>query len=249
MIKIQQISKTFNKGKANEVKALQDVSLTLAKGSFTIIVGVNGSGKSTLLNALSGVVQVDKGNIVLEEKNITNLPEHKRSKWMARVFQNPMQGVAAELTILENFRLAALRTQSKSLKVATGSAFKALVQNRVARLKMGLEDKIHQPMGTLSGGQRQALTLLMGTMDDARLLLLDEPTAALDPKSAATVMALADSVVKEFGLTGLMITHSLKDAHQYGDRIIQMAEGKIVRDISGEEKQQLAMTDIYQWFE
>lgn len=249
MITIQQISKTFNKGKANEVKALQDVSLTLAKGSFTVIVGVNGSGKSTLLNALSGVVQVDKGNIVLEEKNITNLPEHKRSKWMARVFQNPMQGVAAELTILENFRLAALRTQSKSLKVATENAFKALVQNRVARLNMGLEDKIHQPMGTLSGGQRQALTLLMGTMDDARLLLLDEPTAALDPKSASTVMALADSVVKEFGLTALMITHSLKDAHQYSDRIIQMAEGKIVRDISGEEKQQLAMTDIYQWFE
>ena len=249
MITIQQISKTFNKGKANEVKALQDVSLTLTKGSFTVIVGVNGSGKSTLLNALSGVVQVDKGSIVLGEKNITNLPEHKRSKWMARVFQNPMQGVAAELTILENFRLAALRTQSKSLKVATGSAFKALVQNRVARLKMGLEDKIHQPMGTLSGGQRQALTLLMGTMDDARLLLLDEPTAALDPKSAATVMALADSVVKEFGLTALMITHSLKDAHQYGDRIIQMGEGKIVRDISGEEKQHLAMADIYQWFE
>ncbi len=249
MITIQQVSKTFNKGKANEVKALQDVSLTLAKGTFTVIVGVNGSGKSTLLNALSGVVQVDKGNIVLETKNITNLPEHKRSKWMARVFQNPMQGVAAELTILENFRLAALRTQSKSLKVATGNAFKALVQNRVARLNMGLEDKIHQPMGTLSGGQRQALTLLMGTMDDARLLLLDEPTAALDPKSAATVMALADSVVKEFGLTALMITHSLKDAHQYGDRIIQMAEGKIVRDISGEEKQHLAMADIYQWFE
>lgn len=249
MITIQQISTTFNKGKANEVKALQDVSLTLAKGSSTVIVGVNGSGKSTLLNALSGVVQVDKGNIVLEEKNITNLPEHKRSKWMARVFQNPMQGVAAELTILENFRLAALRTQSKSLKMATGNAFKALVQNRVARLNMGLEDKIHQPMGTLSGGQRQALTLLMGTMDDARLLLLDEPTAALDPKSAATVMALADSVVKEFGLMALMITHSLKDAHQYGDRIIQMAEGKIVRDISGEEKQHLAMTDIYQWFE
>lgn len=249
MIIIQQISKTFNKGKANEVKALQDVSLTLEQGSFTVIVGVNGSGKSTLLNAITGVVNVDKGSIVLGEKNITNLPEHKRSKWMARVFQNPMQGVAAELTILENFRLAALRTKSKSLKVATGNAFKALVQNRVARLNMGLEDKIHQPMGTLSGGQRQALTLLMGTMDDARLLLLDEPTAALDPKSAATVMALADSVVKEFGLTALMITHSLKDAHQYGDRIIQMTEGKIVQAISGEEKQQLAMTDIYQWFE
>jgi putative ABC transport system ATP-binding protein len=249
MIELRQLSKTFNAGKANEIKALRTVSLCLQPSSFTIIVGANGSGKSTLLNAISGVVRVDKGQIILSNNDITNLTEHKRSKWIARVFQNPMQGVAGELSILENFRLAALRTQRRTLKIGTGKLFQNLVREQVATLNMGLENKIQQPMATLSGGQRQALTLLMGAMSDAKVLLLDEPTAALDPKSAHKVLQLADEITTRSSITTVMITHSLKDALQYGDRIIQMDEGCIIRDISGQEKCNLQMADIYQWFE
>jgi len=249
MIKLQHISKSFGKGRAGEIKAVQDISVELVKGTFTIIVGANGSGKSTLLNIISGTETATEGSIYLDNKDITTLPEYKRSKWVARVFQNPVNGVAAGLTILENFRLAALRASSKNLLSGITRKFEALVKDKIATLHMGLEDKLHQPMGTLSGGQRQALTLLMSVMAAPNILLLDEPTAALDPRSAAVVMALADELTNNYRLTTLMITHSLKDAHQYGDRIIQMAEGRMIRDVAGDKKKALLLNDLYEWFD
>lgn len=249
MMELRHISKTFNKGSGNEVNAVQDISLKLLRETFTIIVGANGSGKSTLLNIISGAEMPTAGTLYLEQENISLLPEYKRSKWIARVFQNPMNGVAAGLTILENFRLAALRSSSKWLFPGINRSFQQVVREKIATLNMGLEDKLHRPMGTLSGGQRQALTLLMSVMASPDILLLDEPTAALDPKSAAVVMSLADTLTRDYKLTTLMITHSLKDAHQYGDRIIQMAEGKISKDFSGDEKNALSLNDLYEWFE
>ena len=249
MIRLTQVSKTFGKGGANEVQALKNISLELANHSFTIIIGANGSGKSTLLNIVSGTETTTTGSVYLGEKDITSLPEHKRSKWIARVFQNPMSGVAGGLTVLENFRLAALRAGSKNLLPGINRSFQTAVRNRIADLGMGLENKLNQSIATLSGGQRQALTLLMATMAKPDILLLDEPTAALDPKSAAMVMTLADTLTRNHQLTTLMITHSLKDAQQYGDRIIQMAEGKIVRDINGDKKEALLLNDLYEWFD
>jgi putative ABC transport system ATP-binding protein len=177
------------------------------------------------------------------------LPEHQRSKWVERVFQNPFNGTAPDLTILDNFRLAALRTQQKKLTVGINTAFKKKVQEKIELLGMGLENKINQPIGSLSGGQRQALTLLMSVMDHTDILLLDEPTAALDPKSAQIVLNLADKLIKEFGLTALLVTHNLKDAQQYGNRLVQMREGKIERDISSEAKEKLQLQNMYGWFE
>lgn len=181
-------------------------------------------------------------------EDITRIPEHKRSKWIARVFQNPNNGTAPDLTILDNFRLAALRTRHKSLRVGADKAFKKEAINRIADLGMGLENKLNQSMGNLSGGQRQALTLLMSVMDKTDILLLDEPTAALDPKSARVVLGLADKFNKQLGITVILITHSLKDAQQYGSRLIQLQEGKIARDVNTESKWQLSLADISEWF-
>jgi len=249
MIRLTHITKIFGKGGNNEIRAVQDVSLELGRHTFTIIVGANGSGKSTLLNIISGTEIPTSGNIYLGNQEITSLPEYRRSKWIARVFQNPVNGVAGGLTILENFRLAALRTSNKNLSPGISRSFQSEVRNRIAELGMGMENKLNQPIGTLSGGQRQALTLLMATMVKPEILLLDEPTAALDPKSAAMVMTLADKLTRDHQLTTLMITHSLKDAQQYGDRIIQMAEGRIIRDIEGDKKKALSLNDLYEWFE
>lgn len=247
-ITLSKIYKTFNRGKANEVHAVNGLTLNIKSGEFLVIVGSNGSGKTTLLNIISGSVLPSSGDINILNNEVSQLPDYRRSKWIARVFQNPMSGTASELSILDNFRLAAIRTQRKSLSIAINDAFKKQVADRITTLGMGLEKKLQQPMGTLSGGQRQALTLLMSVMDDCKILLLDEPTAALDPRSAEVVMRTADKLTKEFSLTTILVTHSLKDAYTYGSRIIQMAEGRIIKDHDPDAKSQLKQTDLFEWF-
>ena len=247
-IHIQQLTKTYNAGDANEVRALRGINMNIASKDFICIVGPNGCGKSTLLNAIAGTTIATSGTIKFGDTDVTKLPEHQRSRWVARVFQNPLSGTAPSLSIIDNFRLAALRTQPKTLRLGISNAFRQMVKDRIATLNMGLENKIEQPMGTLSGGQRQALTLLMSVIDDAKVLLLDEPTAALDPKSASIVMQTAQQLITTHQLTAILITHHLKDAITYGNRLIHMSEGSIVRDVSATEKQQLTLNNLYEWF-
>lgn len=248
MIRISALNKTFNGGRPNEVRSLQNLNLSIPSNEFVVIVGANGSGKSTLLNCIAGSILPDSGIVTIDGTDVTRFPDYRRSKWVARVFQNPLSGTAPDLSILENFRLASLRTQSKRLTVGINEGFKARVKEKVAMLGMGLEAKLDQAIGSLSGGQRQALTLLMATMDDLKILLLDEPTAALDPRSAELVMKTADKIIKDYQLTALMVTHNIKDAHTYGNRVIQMSEGRVLRDIKQEEKRALEMSNIYEWF-
>jgi putative ABC transport system ATP-binding protein len=248
MITIKDVHKIFNKGKANEVVALNGIDLHIAKGDYLVIVGSNGSGKSTLLNIIAGSIYPTSGSIEVDNNDVTKVPDYRRSRWIARIFQNPLSGTAPDLSILDNFRLAALRTQNKGLNIGVNAAFVNQVKEKVSLLGMGLENKINQPMGTLSGGQRQALTLLMGVMDECQVLLLDEPTAALDPRSANVVMQTADQLIKQYNLTCILITHNLKDAHIYGTRVIQMAEGKIIKDLDQQNKFLLKPTDLFEWF-
>lgn len=248
MLHIQNITQIFNKGKEDEVRALDHVSLQINKGEFVVVVGANGSGKSTLLNLILGSYTPTLGKILMEEADITGLPEYKRNQWVSMVFQNPAQGTAPDLTITENFRLAALRTKNKQLRIGNDAAFAEEVKSRVAQLGMGLENKTHQLMGSLSGGQRQALTLLMGVMDKTSILLMDEPTAALDPKSSQVVMQLAEKINREMGITILLITHNLKDALQYGNRLLHFKDGKIKHDLNGDQKKQLQLSVLYEWF-
>jgi putative tryptophan/tyrosine transport system ATP-binding protein len=248
MIKINNIHKTFNPGKANQVYAVNGVTLNIANEEFLVIVGSNGSGKTTLLDLIAGSVFPTSGNIEIDGQDVTKLSDYNRSKWIARVFQNPLSGTAPDLSILDNFRLAAIRTQSKGLSVGINETFKNQVREKISTLGMGLEDKIEQPMGTLSGGQRQALTLLMSVMDSCKVLLLDEPTAALDPRSADLVMRTAEELIKDYKLTAIFITHNLKDAFNYGDRIILMGEGQIVKDLNTSEKNALKQNDLFGWF-
>ncbi len=249
MISLHKISKFFNPGKPTEVIALNDISLQINDGEFLVIVGANGSGKTTLLNIIEGSQLPSAGKIEINGQDVTPLPEYRRSRWVARVFQNPQNGTAPDLTILDNFRLAALRTQHKNLTIGINEAFKKKVRDKISDLGMGLENKLSQPMGNLSGGQRQALTLLMSAMDDTDILLLDEPTAALDPKSASIVMNLANKLNMDLGITTVLITHNLKDALQYGNRLIHMQEGKILRDLKTTDKTVLSIGEIYGWFE
>ncbi len=248
MIELNGISKTYNKGETGEVKALQNITLTIAEGEYLVVVGSNGSGKSTLLNIIAGSAVPSAGYIKMSNQDVTKLRDFERSKWIARVFQNPLSGTAAGLSIIDNFRLAAIRTQPKGLKIGAGEKFIHEVKERIATLGLGLEDKINRQMGALSGGQRQALTLLMSVMDTCKILLLDEPTAALDPKSAGIVMKTADQIVKKFDLTAILITHNLKEAFTHGDRIIQMADGKIKHDLNASEKADLKQNELFEWF-
>jgi putative ABC transport system ATP-binding protein len=248
MISITNIHKTFNRGKANQVNAVNGIDLVINDEEFVVIIGSNGSGKTTLLNLISGSILPSSGAITIDSDDVSKLADYQRSKWIARVFQNPMSGTASELSILDNFRLAAIRTKTKGLSIGVNDAFKKLVKDKIATLGMGLENKIEQPIGTLSGGQRQALTLLMSVMDDCKILLLDEPTAALDPRSAKIVMSTADKLSREFKLTTILVTHNLKDAYNYGTRIIQMGEGLVLKDVDTQHKQKLKQNDLFEWF-
>ena len=237
MLTLTGITKTFNPGTLNEKKALQGIDLHLDAGDFAAIVGSNGAGKSTLFNAIAGNFFTDTGRILLDGRDITFEKEHRRSREIGRLFQDPLRGTAPHMTIEENLALAYLR----AAKVGSGfsrisAKERALFRERLAQLGLGLEDRMKQPVGLLSGGQRQALTLLMATLVTPKLLLLDEHTAALDPKTAETIMVLTGKVVKEKGLTALMVTHNLRYAVEYGDRLLMLDHGKIVLDRAGEEK-------------
>lgn len=248
MIAINDVHKVFNKGKANQVNAVSGITLSIPEGEFLVIVGSNGSGKTTLLNLVAGSVFPDAGSISVDDNDVSKLADYKRSQWIARVFQNPMSGTASDLSILDNFRLASIRTKTKGLSIGINDKFKQQVREKIETLGMGLENKIEQPMGTLSGGQRQALTLLMSVMDSCKVLLLDEPTAALDPRSADVVMRTADKLITDFKLTAILITHNLKDAYNYGTRIIQMSEGLVLRDLNNKQKSDLKQNDLFDWF-
>jgi len=249
MLEFQHIHKTFHAGSATEVAALQDVTLKLDAGSYTILVGANGSGKSTLLNLIAGSIHPDRGSIRLNGREIQGLSDYRRSRWIARVFQNPLLGTAASLTVLDNFRMAALRGSPKWIQQGTGQAFLKEVRDKVSTLGMGLEDKLAQQMGTLSGGQRQALTLLMTVMADVDVLLLDEPSAALDPRSARMVMEIADRIVWENGLTAVLVTHNVSEALRYGTRLMQLENGRVIRDYDQQAKSELSQADVVSWFD
>jgi putative ABC transport system ATP-binding protein len=248
MIRLDGVTKTYQTEAGESVQALQALELTLRRGDFTVIIGANGSGKSTLLDLICGAQYPSTGRIYLDEIDVTRRPEHQRSRWIARVFQNPLAGTAAELSILDNFRLASLRSRRKLLGIGRTPAFRAQVRERIAELGMGLEDKLDQSIGSLSGGQRQALTLLMSSMDEMSVLLLDEPTAALDPGSAQTVMQLAQRLIRDKALTALLVTHNLREALSMGDRLIQLSHGRVERDLAGPAKTQLTADVLQSWF-
>lgn len=249
MLEANHLTKYFNRGTPNEVLALDDCSLQIGNHEFVIIIGSNGSGKSTMLNLIAGTYLPDHGRISIDEQDVTGKKDFQRSRWISRVFQDPMAGTAPDLTIIDNFRLAALRTKRKTFKSGVDVSFKAKVKERLSILNLGLENKLDTVVGKLSGGQRQALTLLMSVMDDSKILLLDEPTAALDPKSSETIMKIADDVIRALQLTAILVTHNMNYAVKYGTRLIMMDVGKIGRDLSKEEKEKVSVTDLYRLFE
>lgn len=249
MLEVKNIYKTFNPGTVNEKKALSGVDLTLADGDFVTVIGGNGAGKSTLLNMISGVYSVDSGSIVVDGIDITGMPEHKRAKYFGRVFQDPMTGTAATMEIAENLALAARRGKRRTLRFGVTSKEKEQYRKLLKTLDLGLEDRLTSKVGLLSGGQRQAITLLMATLQQPKLLLLDEHTAALDPKTSAKVLALTQKIISENKLTAMMVTHNMNDAITYGNRLIMMHEGRIILDISGEEKKQLTVEALLHKFE
>lgn len=249
MLEITNLSKTFNPGTINEKVALSNVNLTLQDGDFVTVIGGNGAGKSTLLNMISGVYSADSGSIVVDGINVTSKPEHKRAKYFGRVFQDPMTGTAANMEIAENLALAARRGKRRTLRMGVTSKEKAHYKELLKTLGLGLEDRLTSKVGLLSGGQRQALTLLMATLQKPKLLLLDEHTAALDPKTSAKVLALSDKIIKDEHLTAMMVTHNMNDAINYGNRLIMMHEGRIILDISGEEKKKLTVEALLHKFE
>lgn len=244
MLELSNLCKTFNAGTINEVVALQDVNLSIEDGSFVCVLGTNGSGKSTLLNAVAGTFLADTGAIILNGQDITRWPEHKRARQIGRVFQNPFSGTAPNMSIGENLALAAKRGRKRGLGWGLPSSVVSELKTRVKALNMGLEDRLDSPIGKLSGGQRQALTLLMSSWIKPDLLLLDEHTAALDPKTAGKVIELTEQIVTEGRLTTLMVTHSMQQAINLGDRIIMMHQGKIKYDFRGEEKKRLKVSDL-----
>ncbi len=249
MLKIKELCKTFSPGTVNEVRALRGVTLEIQEGSFTAVIGTNGSGKSTLLNAVAGSFEADSGSMELFGRIITNWPEHKRALLIGRVFQNPFAGTAAGMTIAENIGMAMRRGQRWSLRTAITKRVREEISDKVKTLKMGLEDRLDNPIGTLSGGQRQALTLLMATWLKPQLLLLDEHTAALDPKTAAKVAELTREIITREKLTAMMVTHSMQQAVDLPDRIIMMHKGNIVEDYKDEMKARARVSDLIKAFE
>ena len=241
MLDLTNIRKTFNPNTVNEKVALNGINLHLNDGDFVTVIGGNGAGKSTMLNAIAGVWPVDCGSIVIDGTDITSLPEHKRAAWLGRVFQDPMTGTAATMQIEENLALAARRGEKRTLKRGITRAEREEYREKLAALGLGLENRMTSKVGLLSGGQRQALTLLMSTLRQPKLLLLDEHTAALDPHTAAKVLSLSEQIVTENHIMTLMVTHNMRDAIRYGNRLIMMNDGQIILDISGEEKQNLTI--------
>ena len=249
MLHVENVSKTFFPGTINEKRALQNLSLHLALGDFATVIGGNGAGKSTTLNAIAGVFPVDKGKIIIDGEDITKKPEHKRAKYIGRVFQDPMLGTAAGMMIEENLALAARRGETPGLAWSLPEAQHDRFYELLKELDLGLEDRMTAKVGLLSGGQRQALTLLMASLKKPKLLLLDEHTAALDPKTAAKVLALTEKIVTRDQLTTLMITHNMRDALRYGNRLIMLHNGRVIIDVQGEEKKHLQIADLLEMFE
>ncbi|MBS1332242.1 MAG: ABC transporter ATP-binding protein [Christensenellaceae bacterium] len=249
MLEIINLRKTFNPGTVNEKTALYGVSLTLRDGDFVSVIGGNGAGKSTLLNAVAGTWLVDSGTISIDGVNVTRLPEHKRAQFIGRVFQDPMMGTAATMQIEENLALALRRGKRRTLRAGITTAERDQYRELLKILGLGLEDRLTTKVGLLSGGQRQALTLLMATLQKPKLLLLDEHTAALDPKTAAKVLETTERIIQRDHLTTLIITHNMRDAIAHGNRLIMMYDGRIVVDVSGEEKQRLTVEDLLALFE
>ena len=248
MLEIRDIRKTFHPGTVNEKIALDGVSLTLETGQFVTVIGGNGAGKSTMLNAVAGTLPVDSGSIVLDGVDITHMPEYRRAKYLGRVFQDPMMGTAGDMWIEENLALAAMRGKRRGFRWGVKKEDREFFRQQLATLELGLEDRLTVKTRLLSGGQRQALTLLMAALEKPKLLLLDEHTAALDPRTAAKVLEISDRIVAENHLTTLMVTHNMRDAIAHGDRLIMMDGGRIVLDISGEEKKKLTVQDLLQRF-
>ncbi len=249
MLNITEVYKTFNTGTINEKKALRGVSLHVHPQDFITIIGGNGAGKSTVLNMIAGVYAIDSGSIVLDGKDISRQPEYKRAEFLGRVFQDPMMGTAADMEIQENLALAFRRGKKRGLSWGITKEEKELYYDALKKLDLGLEERMTSKVGLLSGGQRQALTLLMASLKKPKVLLLDEHTAALDPKTAKKVLDLTENIITEHQLTALMVTHNMKDAIRLGNRLIMMHEGKIIYDVSGEEKQNLQVSDLLQKFE
>ncbi len=249
MLELRNIHKTFNKGTINEKPALCGVNLKLNEGDFVTIIGGNGAGKSTTLNAIAGTWPVDEGIILVDGKNITGLPEHRRAPFLGRVFQDPMIGTAANMDISENLALAGRRGQSRTLRWGITKDEKEKYYELLKILDLGLEERMTSKVGLLSGGQRQALTLLMASLKRPKLLLLDEHTAALDPKTAAKVLEITNKIVNEQQLTAMMVTHNMKDAIRMGNRLIMMHEGRIIYDVQGEEKKNLHVSDLLEKFD
>lgn len=248
MLEIKNVFKTFNPDTVNEKHALNGIDLTLNEGDFVTVIGGNGAGKSTMLNMVAGVYPVDSGSIVIDGIDVTKLPEHKRAKYIGRVFQDPMTGTAADMQIVENLALASRRGKFRTLRPGVTKKEKAEYAEILKSLDLGLETRLTSKVGLLSGGQRQAITLLMATLKKPKVLLLDEHTAALDPKTAAKVLELTTEIVEKDNLTTIMITHNMKDAIAIGNRLIMMNDGKIIYDVSGEEKKNLTTADLLEKF-
>ena len=248
MLRIDNIYKTFNAGTINEKTALNGLSLTLNDGDFVTVIGGNGAGKSTMLNAISGVWELDAGHIYIDDVDVTHMPEYKRAKFLGRVFQDPMMGTAADMEIQENLALALRRGKKRGLGWGISKAEREQFREELKILGLGLEDRMTNKVGLLSGGQRQALTLLMATIQKPKILLLDEHTAALDPKTARNVLELSDELIRTNNLTTVMITHNMNDAIKYGNRLVMMNNGQIIFDVSGEEKQKLTIEQLLEMF-
>lgn len=249
MLELKNVKKTFNKGTINEKKALDGVNLKMEPGDFITVIGGNGAGKSTMLNMIAGVYPIDSGAVIIDGKNVTRQPDYKRAAYLGRVFQDPMMGTAADMEIEENLAMAYRRGKRRGLKWGVTKGEKEIYREALKMLDLGLEDRMSSKVGLLSGGQRQALTLLMATLQQPKVLLLDEHTAALDPKTAAKVLKLTEELVAKNQLTTLMITHNMKDAIRLGNRLIMMHEGKIIYDVKGETKKNLKVSDLLAKFE